>query len=138
MKIAISGNAGTGKSTLAKKLAKKLGYRYHGMGNIQRKIAKQHGVSIIELGELERTDPSIDNEIDDIQRKIGENEEDFVIDSWLGAHFVPTAYKIFLYGDLEERAKRIYNASKKRDVEKYSTLSEAINSIQKREKTNNF
>lgn len=136
MKIAISGNAGTGKSTLAKKLAKKLGYNYHGMGNIQRKIAKQHGLTIVELGELEKKDSSIDNEIDEMQKKIGETKDNFVIDSWLSAHFIPDAYKIFLYGDIEERAKRIYNSSRKREVEKYGTLNEAISSIQQREKTN--
>ena len=71
MKIAISGKAGTGKSSVAKLLAGKLKYRHYSMGDIQREIAKKKGISIAELGELEKTDPGIDNMIDERQREIG-------------------------------------------------------------------
>ncbi|AJF60870.1 Cytidylate kinase [archaeon GW2011_AR15] len=133
MKIAISGKAGTGKSSVAKLLAGKLKYRHYSMGDIQREIAKKKGISIAELGELEKTDPGIDNMIDERQREIGRREGDFVIDSWLSAYFIPDAYRIFLDGNLEERAKRI---TKTREAESHRTIEEAAASIRQREQTN--
>jgi CMP/dCMP kinase len=133
MRITISGTAGSGKSTVARELAKMLGYKHYSMGDIQREIAKEKGLTIVELGELEKKDPSIDKMIDDRQKKLGKTEDDFVIDSWLSSLFIPNSFKIFLDADIEVRAKRI---AKEREAEKYDTPEQAIKAIKQREKTN--
>jgi cytidylate kinase len=133
MRITISGTAGSGKSTVAKMLADKLKYKHYSMGDLQREIAKQMGVSIMQLGEMEKKDSSIDKIIDKKQRELSRYEDNFVIDSWLGAYFVPNSFKIFMDADLKERAMRIM---KKREAESYKNIDEAMSAIKQREKTN--
>ena len=43
--ITISGMLGSGKSTVAKLLAQKLGYEYYSTGNAQREIAKKKAMT---------------------------------------------------------------------------------------------
>ena len=54
MIIVLGGRAGSGKSTIAKEVAKKLGYKHYSMGDLQRNIAKEKGISLLELGKLQR------------------------------------------------------------------------------------
>ena len=134
MIISISGTAGSGKSTVAKKLAKQFGFKHYSMGDLQREVAEEKGISIMELGELEKTDPSIDKMIDDKQRELGEKEDNFVIDSWLAPVFIPNAIKIFLDADIKERARR--RTGEKRTTETYQKQADAEKSIVQRENTN--
>ncbi len=107
MRITIAGSAGSGKSTASKLLAKKLGYKHYSMGDFQREIAEEKGISLLELSKLEEKDKSLDEEVDQRQIELGRKEDNFVIDSRLGFHFIPNSVKIFLDADFEERAKRI-------------------------------
>ncbi|MBN2368499.1 cytidylate kinase family protein [Candidatus Woesearchaeota archaeon] len=134
MIIAISGTAGSGKSTVAKILAEKLGYKHYSMGDFQREIAKAKGLSILKLMELEKTDPSIDRMVDEKQKKIGQTEDNFIIDAWLSPHFIPHAYKIFMDADPKIRSKRV--SGKKREAETYKTEEEAVEAFRKREEIN--
>ena len=102
------------------------------MGDFQREIAKEKGISIVELGELEKTDPSIDKMVDDMQKKLGQ-KDNFVIDAWLAAFFIPDSIKIFLDADVKQRAKRLME---NREAEHYKTLKDAMNAMQQREETN--
>jgi predicted cytidylate kinase len=133
MIITISGVAGSGKSTVAKELAVRLGFKHFSMGDIQREIAKDKGLTIVELGELEKKDRSIDMEIDDRQARLGQEKDNFVIDSWLASKFIPHAFKVFLDCDLDVRAKRI---CKKREAEGYNDVNLAKKAIVQRERTN--
>lgn len=133
MIITISGTAGSGKSSVAKELAIKLNYKHYSMGDFQRELAKAKGLSIVQMGELEKIDPGIDKMVDDKQIKLGEEEDNFVIDSWLSAHFIPKAFKIFMDAKIEIRASRI---TQKREAESYETKEEALAAINKREETN--
>ncbi|NTV23322.1 MAG: AAA family ATPase [Nanoarchaeota archaeon] len=132
MIIAISGTAGSGKSTIAKMLAEKLGYRHYSSGDFQREIAKEKGITIEELGELEKKDPSIDRMVDDRQRTLGKKEDDFVIDGWLAPCFIPHAFKVFMDGDIKERAHRVLL----REPQKYKDDKDAVDKIMLREDTN--
>lgn len=107
MRIVIGGRAGSGKSTIAKLVAKKLGLKHYSMGDLQREIAREKGISLLELGRLEEKDGSIDKELDSKQKEIGIREDNFVIDGRLSAFFIPNSVKIFLDADEETRAKRV-------------------------------
>lgn len=109
MIITISGSLGSGKSTVAKLLAKKLGYKHYSMGDFQRELAKERGISLLELSKLEEKDKSLDKIVDQKQKDLGKKEDKFVIDSRLGFHFIPHSVKVFLDVDEKESAKRIFN-----------------------------
>ncbi len=130
MIITISGIAGSGKSTVAKLLAKRLGYKHYSIGDLMRKIAKERGISLLELSKLAETDKCIDEELDKKQIELGKTEDNFVIDSRLGFHFIPKSIKVFLEVDISEAAKRILK--EKREHETYKDVKESIEQIKRR------
>jgi CMP/dCMP kinase len=125
MIITISGKAGSGKSTVAKEVAKHLKLQHYSMGDLQRKYAKEKGITIEELGKLEAKDNKIDKEVDAYQTKLSEQEDDFIIDGWISFHFIPKSIKIFLNCDEDVGAKRIFSdtTSGKRDSSERKTES---------------
>jgi len=107
MIITISGTAGTGKSTVGKIIAKQLGMKHYSNGDFMRNMAEEKKISLLELTKQAETDRGIDEELDQRQIMLGRNEDNFIIDSRLGFHFIPNSIKIFLDADLDIRAKRI-------------------------------
>src|SRR3989339_226507 len=133
MIITISGIAGSGKSTAAKLLAKKLNYKHYSVGDFMREIAKEKSITLLELSRQAEKDNSIDKELDKKQIELGKKEDNFVIDSRLGFHFIPKSKKIFLEVDLNEAAKRILKD--KREHEQYKDIQESIEKIKTRIKS---
>ncbi|MDO8622212.1 MAG: cytidylate kinase family protein [bacterium] len=64
MRITISGTPGSGKSTVAKLLAKKLGYRYLNTGQIFREAAAKRGMTLEAFAEHVNTHPELDRKFD--------------------------------------------------------------------------
>ena len=133
MIITVSGKAGSGKSTIAKALAKKLGLKHYSSGDFMREMAKEKGITLAELSkQAEQDNCAIDKEIDERQKKLGETEKDFVIDGRLSAFFIPNAdFKIFLDVELDEGARRI--VKDKRATESAEDIKEMKKKIEKRE-----
>ncbi len=123
--IAISGPAGSGKTTYAKILAERLGLRYFSAGNIFREIAKSKGLTLEELSRIAEKDPSIDLEID---RKTLEeaSKGDIIVEGHLVAWVVKDIadVKIYVKAPLTERVKRIA-ARENRSIEE--VLHETVN-----------
>lgn len=139
MIIAISGTPGSGKSTVAKALAKELGFTHYSTGDFMRKMAQDRGISLMELTKQAETDSSIDHEIDDMTKKLA-GEDDFVIDSRLAFHFLPKAVKVFLKVSPEVAAKRIFGdvQAKRRATETELTSEEKVlDAIKKRMESEN-
>lgn len=134
MKITISGTPASGKSSIAKLLAEKLGFEHFSMGDFQREIASQKGISIEELGKLEAEDKSIDLMVDKEQEKIGKENDSFVMDSRLAAEFVPDSVKLFVDADENIRAER--RLGHKRDTESFDDIEKAKESMNSREEVN--
>lgn len=130
MKITISGAIGSGKSTVSKLLAKELGFKYYSIGTIMRTMAKDRGISLHDLTGIALKDRSIDKELDRMQVKIGKEDDDFVMDSRIGFHFIPDSIKIYLEVDVKEAAKRILKEARK--DEQYPGEEEAIKYITQR------
>lgn len=134
MIIAISGKPGSGKSTVAKLLAKKLGYKHYSAGNMQREIAKERGLTILQLGKLESKNDKLDRLIDKKQEQLGKQKDNFVIDAWLAARFIPHAFKVLLDVNINEAVRRRLN--QKRKEEEYETKAEAKAHMKQRELIN--
>jgi len=131
MIITISGLPGSGKSTVAKMLAKKLGYKHHSTGDFMGELALKRGMSVLELGKLAEKDKSIDKALDDWQAKLGKEEKDCIVDSRLGFHFIPDAVKVFLDVDQDVGAKRVF-ADLRPDEKENTSLAATKANIQKR------
>ena len=52
MHITLTGNLGSGKSTLSKILEAEYGYEIFSTGKVIREIAKEHGLSVLEMNNL--------------------------------------------------------------------------------------
>ena len=134
MRIVISGTPGSGKSTAARLLAERLGYRHFSMGDFQREIAREKGITINELSKLEEKDDRIDRMVDERQRELGKKEDDLVIDSRLGVKFIPHAdFRIFLDCKMDERARRIYGHKRSDEAGDIDSVKEKMSQREKSE-----
>ncbi|MBI4139206.1 cytidylate kinase family protein [Candidatus Uhrbacteria bacterium] len=115
MIISISGVPGSGKTSVAKILAERLGMNFYSMGGLRGKMAVERGLTIDELNALGEREAFTDNDVDDYQKKLGQIEDNFVIEGRLSWHFIPRSFKIFLTCDPHEAARRIYEARRQTD-----------------------
>jgi cytidylate kinase len=105
--ITITGTPGSGKSSLAKLLAKRLGYKHHSVGDLRRMFAAEKGITLSELNRRSETgEEDTDTSFDDHQQSLA-REDDVVIDSRLGFHFLPQSIKLFVDADETVRAHRL-------------------------------
>ncbi|MBI5871514.1 cytidylate kinase family protein [archaeon] len=131
MIITISGALGSGKTTVADLLAKRLKIKRHSVGSLMRDMARERKTSLLKLSRQAETDSSIDRELDKKQIQLGKEKDNFIIDGRLSWHFIPDSFKIFLDVNDKEAAKRIFKA--RRSDEKYNTtLKKTLQNIKKR------
>lgn len=106
--IAIGGLHGTGKSTYAKAVAGEFGLRLSSAGKLFREIAGERGLSLEEMSELAKRDPSIDEEIDALTKREVEKGS-VVVEGQLVAWMAGEAadMRIYLFAPDELRFKRI-------------------------------
>jgi cytidylate kinase len=110
MIITVGGSIGSGKSTLAKRLAKELGFEYHSVGEAMRSLAKEKGISLIQMSMMAEKDPSIDRELDEKQKEIAKG--DCVMDSRLGAYLLDADFRIWLDASPKVQVERIARRDK--------------------------
>jgi len=133
--ISITGDLGSGKSTVSDLLLKSLNYEYVYTGNIQREIARRRGMTTLELNKYAETHPEIDAEIDSTFKSLNEST-DLIVDSRLAWFFIPKSFKVFLKTNLIISANRISGDSR-RENEKYSSTEDAVNKIAARKASEN-
>jgi len=107
MIISFSGAIGSGKSMIAERLSKELGWPRYYMGGLRREAAKKRGLTLAEYNKLGETDPLTDLEVDEYQKKLGETEDNFIIEGRTSWYFIPQSLKIYLDVEEEEGKKRI-------------------------------
>ena len=130
MKITITGALYSGKSTVAKAISKALNYTYFSVGELQRKLAVEKGISITEYNKY-MLDNNLDNEVDNRTMEIGREKENFIFDARLAWHFIPDSFKIYLRVDLDVSVGRAMKDERGKS-EKYASIEEAKESITER------
>jgi len=112
MIISFNGDFGSGKSTIAKRMATALNFEHYYMGQILRDLAAKRGMTLVELLQSGETDPSVDQDIDKIVKELGKTKDNFLIESRTAWYFIPQSLKIYLKVDEREGAKRIFKELK--------------------------
>lgn len=136
MHITLTGNLGSGKSTVCKILEEEYHYEIYSTGTVQRSIAEEMGISVLEMNKLMCTDHKYDHLIDDMTARISRENPDkpIVFDSRLAWNFVEKSFKIFLAVSLEVAAERIYHDNRG-NVEKYASVEDAKEQLKLRAQT---
>jgi cytidylate kinase len=135
MIISISGMPGSGKSTVAKLLSRRLGMKRYYMGGMRREMARKKGMDIEQLNAVGEKDEWTDREVDDFQRELGRKEDNFIIEGRLSFLFIAHSFKVFLDVDFHVGARRIYEDVKsntERNETRYKTVEEAERAIRNR------
>jgi cytidylate kinase len=129
-KISISGDLGSGKSTISKLLREKLSFDLYSMGEAWRSLAAKYNMSILELNKYSETHP-LDEEMDQAMAAKAGALQNIIFDSRLAWHFIPQSFKIHLTVDPMIAATRIFN-DKRGDAEDYVDVTEAYQKINQR------
>src|SRR4030065_1919050 len=116
MVICISGLAGTGKITLAKKLAKKYALKYYSGGDALKALASEQGYDTSKSGwwespeglkflERREQEPKFDQAVDEKLLEYAERGN-ILLDSWTMPWLLKTGFKIWLMASIEKRGER--------------------------------
>ena len=132
--ITLSGELGSGKSTVANYLISKMPFRIVSAGLLFRQLAAKHGMSAKEFNEFIESDPKYDHYVDDTMAELGRTDDKIIFDSRMAWHFVPRSFKIYLYVDVDTATERIFN-DKGRVSESYSDKATARQEIIDRRKS---
>ena len=130
--ITITGEIGSGVTTVTHKLADTLEYRRFSAGGLFRNLASQYGMSVDQLNDYAKKHPIIDSEIDALIQRLGEGSE-LVLDARLGFYWIHASFRVYLTVDSDIAAKRIYDDIHQcgRTEESPASIVETITSIQK-------
>lgn len=134
--ICISGMAGTGKSTLAKRLAQKYGLKYYSGGDALRALAADEGYNSSSNGwwespeglrflEERKKNPRFDKAVDNKLLEYAAQGH-VLLDSWTMPWLVKNGFKIWLAASVEKQAERIAQ----RD---HMTIPEALQALKEKE-----
>lgn len=132
--ISLTGELGSGKSTVSKYLISRMPYRIVSAGSLFRQLAVEHGMTAEEFNKAIEGNPKYDHYVDDTMADLGKKEENIIFDSRLAWHFVPDSFKIYMFVDVDTAAQRILN-DKTRVGEKFSDVEETKKSITERRKS---
>jgi cytidylate kinase len=136
MIISISGDPGSGKSTIGRMLAEKLNWPRYYVGELRRKAAADRGMTLEEYNKLGERDPRTDTEVDRWQEELGKKEDNFIIEGRTSWYFIPQSLKIFLKVDPRIAAERMMGqlaaGKRKKESQKFATVKEIMEVNKKR------
>jgi cytidylate kinase len=132
--ICISGMAGTGKSTLSKKLAEKYNLKCYSGGDALKELAKAEGYDVSRQGWWESPeglnflkerviDPKFDKAVDAKLLEYAQ-QGNVLLDSWTMPWLLKEGFKIWLIASIEKRATRVAERDKITVNEAFKVLEE--------------
>jgi len=115
MIITINGNIGSGKSSVAKHLAKKFHYQLLDIGHLRRKEAKRRGLTLAQFNAWSEKHPDAgDRAFDRAIVQTARRKRNIVVSSRTAFHFLPESFKVFLWVSEREGARRTLKNQKER------------------------
>lgn len=129
--IVLSGDLGSGKSTVAAELSRRLGMRRVSLGDLHRQIAQSRGMTELQLNRHSERDAGVDAYVDGKQRELAASGEPLIVDSRLGWYFFENAFKVQLKTDPLVAAQRVQGRPAS-NVEEYGSVAEAVAGLQER------
>jgi len=142
MIITITGNPGSGKSTLGKKLAKKLGYKRYYIGQIRRDEAKKMGMTLEEYNTYGEKHPETDLDVDNYQKQLGQTQDNFIMEGRTSWFLIPQSLKLYIKVSAQEGARRIFQdlqkENKRNESKNINTIEELIQKNKKRMKSDDL
>ncbi len=132
--ITLTGDLASGKSTISKILAEKLGYEIYRNGTYFRQLAKEHNMDVTEFNQYvdEHPEEKIDEQIEFSAEKYAKEHDNLIIDARLGYFSVPESFKLYLKVDIDVAAQRAFNDIERKDSENHSTIEEQKQDMIKR------
>jgi CMP/dCMP kinase len=112
MIITIGGAVGSGKTTVAKAIARRFGLKHISAGEVFREMAKEKGMTLQEFSSHAEGNHEIDKELDRRQIELT-RQGNAVIDGRLTGWLIDADIKIWLTAPLDVRAKRVANRENK-------------------------
>lgn len=106
MIIAISGRTGSGKDTLGKELAKRLGYPV--ISPTFKDLAAREGIPLMEFQKKAMADPNIDKKFDEVLREqVAAANGNCVVTTWLGPWMIDADLRVYVSVADGVRAERV-------------------------------
>ena len=124
--------AGSGKGTVSKLLAKKLGYKIVSVWDMRRKLADEMWINIVEFNKLwdnPENAKEFDLKYEEYQQSL-KLSDNIILDSRLWFYAQPKAFKILLDVDENIAWERIFKAG--RETDKHATKKHAIDEVKER------
>lgn len=137
MHISITGDLGSGKSTVAKKLCEILGYKYLSTGEIQRQLALEKGMNTLEFNKFTDQNQFIDDYIDQRLKDVNNQLDCYILDSRLGWHFVKKSFKVYVMAIEEVAASRVMIDSSRIGEPQANDIQQKIKEQKERRKSEN-
>lgn len=111
MIITIGGPAGSGTSTVAKILSKKLNYRHIDAGQIWDELAREHNTDVLGLSKIAENDKSIDYELDNKMLNYAKYKDNIILEGRLIGSLCSknniNSLKIWIEASIDTRTKRV-------------------------------
>ena len=137
IRISITGDLGSGKTTVCGELNRKYNMRIFSTGAIHRRIAAEMGMSAYDLNIYMETHPEIDQMIDGELIELSNSAENIAIDSRMAWHFVENTFNVFLITDETVAAQRVVS-DKRGPTEVYTGVHQAKELLKARKQSENY
>ncbi|MFA6522414.1 MAG: cytidylate kinase family protein [Patescibacteria group bacterium] len=136
LRITVSGDIGSGKSTFAKHLALDLGIPRISVGDLMREEAQARGVTLTELGAMQEKDDTLDRLMDARQEEKSKEITRGIFEGRTSWHFVvDPKIRVFLSVDPIKAAERVKTDILNTKREHFDTLEEALASNERRKQS---
>lgn len=117
-------------------LAEKLWFERFSTGDFMREMAMEKGMTLMELNTFSETDGGkVDAILDERQKKLWQEKDNFIIDARLAWHFIPQSFKVYLTVDDFVWASRIVGDSAnplRHSTDVHASIEEAIKTTKAR------
>jgi len=137
MHISITGDLGSGKSTVAKEICHELNYMYLSTGLIQRQLGIDKGMDTLEFNKYSDDNKEVDDYIDQKLKDINYDSNLYVLDSRLAWFFVKNSFKVYLMTIDEVAASRVLTDKKRIGEPLAKDIQSKINDLKERQRSEN-